>query len=218
MNRLKKYIVLDTETCGSIGYPLPYNISWNVCDKNGTVYRTRNYVVKEIFFGEPYRMKTCYYAEKLPQYYKAIKDGSIIVAKFTTIINRLLEDREYFKCDTISAHNARFDKRALENASDYLLHEVFSLPSITNIYDTMEMAKATICSLKSYQTFCTENNLLTPTGRIPSNAQALYCFLTNDPSFKEAHTALEDTLIEKEILKRCLASHKAMPKKIIAVY
>lgn len=217
-NRLKKYIVLDTETCGSIGSPLPYDCGWAVVDRYGNIYRTRNYVVKEVFFGEKELMKSCYYANKLPQYYEDIRNGERIVAKFETIMNRLCEDILTYNCAVITAHNAHFDKRVLENACCHILGSIFDLPSITEMYDTQIMAKETICKLKKYEKFCIENDLLTPTGRIPQNAEALYRFITNDPTFKEAHTGLADVLIEKEILKECLAKHKAMPKKVIAIY
>ena len=58
--RINYKLVLDTETCPvdkTIEEVLPsnmwtYDIGWAVVDKKGNVYRTRSYVVAEIFLDE----------------------------------------------------------------------------------------------------------------------------------------------------------------------
>ena len=39
---MKKYfIVLDSETCNTIEQPIPYDIGWVVCDRDGNIYERR---------------------------------------------------------------------------------------------------------------------------------------------------------------------------------
>ena len=66
---------------------------------------------------------------------------------------------------------------------------------------TQALAASTICQLQKYFNYCVKNNLLTSRGNIPTTAEAIYGFITDNPSFNEAHTALDDALIELEILK-----------------
>ena len=63
MDRRKNYyITIDTETCGSLGEPLVYDIGFTIHDKKGNIYESRSYVVSEIFYKEYKKMKTAYYA------------------------------------------------------------------------------------------------------------------------------------------------------------
>ena len=50
----------------------------------------------------------------------------------------------------------------------------------------------------------------TEKGNLKMSAEAVYCFLANDPYFKEAHTAEQDCIIEYEIYK---AIKKKVPRK-----
>ena len=75
--RKKYYVVLDTETANGIkegeklnlNYSLVYDCGFAVVDKTGKVYEMWSFINYDIFFGMSDSMKTCYYAEKLPQYF-----------------------------------------------------------------------------------------------------------------------------------------------------
>ena len=78
------------------------------------------------------------------------------------------------------------------------------------------MATDTIAKQKRYIAFCMKNGYMTkhkvPRPRV--TAEVLYKFFIQDVDYKEEHTALEDVLIEKEIVARCYRTHKAMRKKL----
>ena len=82
------------------------------------------------------------------------------------------------------------------------------------ICDTLKMARDVIGKMPSYKTFCKTYNLFTKNGKLSFTAENLYRFIINDPTFKEKHTALEDVLIEKEILAYCFKQHKKMRRKL----
>ena len=58
MDRRITYLMgVDTETCNGLvvnnkldlSQSLVYDMGWAVCDKRGNIYKTRSYVVREIF-------------------------------------------------------------------------------------------------------------------------------------------------------------------------
>ena len=119
-NRKTYYCVLDTETCPIVPSDkvdahnmLVYDIGYRIIDKQGTCYLERSFVVNEIFFGEYEKMLSSYYADKLPQYFKDIAEGTRVRKSFWEIRKILKEDLEKFNCSIISAHNAYFDYTAL---------------------------------------------------------------------------------------------------------
>jgi hypothetical protein len=82
-----------------------------------------------------------------------------------------------------------------------------------DLLDTMELSKVITYS-KDYTNYCIENKnrlnsvkescFITSSGRVRTTAQAIYCYLSNNSQFEEAHTGLEDIDIEIEIFKASL--------------
>ena len=214
IDKRKKYIcVIDTETCPIIPSDkvdahnmLTYDIGYQIIDKKGNVYIERSFIVDDIFFGEYEKMKSSYYSAKLPQYFYDIASGSRERASLIEIISQFKKDLKEYNCDTVSAHNARFDYYALKKTIEYLGYEkTYFFPYGIEIWDTMKMAQDTICKNKTYQYY-------TSTGRKSATAENLYKYITMNDDFVESHTALEDVKIESIILVKCLNSHKKMRK------
>lgn len=222
---------VDTETCNGImegsklnlDFSLVYDIGWSICDKKGNVLTdefgkpiTRSYVIYETFVGMKDVMQSAYYASKIPMYWEDIQSGKRELVRFFTMRKVLMNDLETYGVSAVFAHNARFDHRALNNTIRYITKSKFRyfFPKETEIWDTLKMARDVITKMPTYVKFCNEYNLLTPKGKIPANAQALYAFLTRNPDYQECHTGLEDVMIEKEIMAYCFRQHKKMRKKL----
>lgn len=224
--RIHYLIGLDTETCNGIliddkldlTQSLVYDIGWIVTDKRGRIYRTRSFVVKEVFYGMADVMTSAYYADKIPQYKEDIKNGTRSLASLYRIRKTLLEDISLYGVKNIFAHNAAFDVRALNNTIRYLTKSRFRwfFPWDVTIWDTLKMAKQVIGTQKSYQIFCAEHGYLTKhkKPRVRLTAEILYRYLTGDENFTESHTGLEDVLIETKILTHCIRQHKKMEKRL----
>ena len=72
---MKNFIILDTETTNSIDCPLMYDIGWTVWNADtDEILATKSFVVAEIFLDEQL-MESAYFIEKVPQYWKDIKNG-----------------------------------------------------------------------------------------------------------------------------------------------
>lgn len=210
--RIAYYMTIDTETANSTEYPLAYDLGLAICDKRGKIYETRSLVIADVYCNERDLMKSAYYAEKLPKYEEALKAGDRkMVSLFTA--KRIVHDLcKKYNVKAIMAHNARFDNRALNTTIRYITKSKsrFFLPYGIPLYDTMKMAKDTICKQKTFVRFVDEYNLRTPTGRIPSNANVLYKYISGNPDFEEEHQGLDDVLIEVQIFAKCMAQHKKM--------
>ena len=217
--RKKYFMVLDTETCPidresqevTPKNMLVYDIGYCVVDKQGNVYRTGSYIVSEIFFGEyNTKMQSSYYANKIPNYFNDIANGSRVVKTWSQISFILRKVIEEFDISVVVAHNARFDFGVLSNTKEYL-EEYPMLPYI-EWWDTLKMAKSILGNMPTYKRFCQENGYITSSGNCRFTAEVITRYIAKDKSFTESHTGLEDTLIEKDILAYCIKQHKKMDK------
>ena len=214
----------DTETCNIVatdkvtpGNNLTYNIGFHYMEPaTGKVLAEKSYIVEEIFFGEAERMKTAYYADKIPGYLSGIHSGEYIVKSFFEIMNELVHDCEKYGVTAIVAHNARFDVDALNTTARWLtgLNYIRALPQNIEIWDSMKMARDIFLPRPSYRKFCEENGYMTKhaTPRPRVNAETLYRFISNNLDFEEEHTALSDCRIEAEIILACYRAHKHFEK------
>lgn len=132
MGKIKKYLVLDTETASlpfinddkyknlklNIQYPLIYDIGWIIVDRRGNIYKKANYLVNEIFFDEQL-YKTAYYYDKKPLYYEELQKGNIKTNNWNEIVSELFEDLN--SCEIAPAYNCCFDfKKAFPFTEKYI--------------------------------------------------------------------------------------------------
>lgn len=216
MNRKKKYLVLDTETCNELSCPLVYDIGFAVCDKDGHIYEQGSYIIKEVFFGMADVMKSAYYANKISSYFVAISTGQINVCglwDIRRIIHKVCED---WGITEIRAYNAHFDVNALNNTMRYLTKSRcrYFLPYKMPIGCIWNMACNTLYNRPTFFKFCLENNLFSNRGNLSTSAETGYRYLTQDTDFEEKHTGLEDVLIEVQIMARCYKTHKKIENAV----
>ena len=220
--RINYRLVIDTETC-----PLDkkcsevksdnmwvYDCGWAIVDKKGNVYKTRSFVNADIFLREKNLMQSAYYANKIPKYCKDIQEGKRILTSWYIIRQVLLRDIQEYNISEIYAHNMRFDYGAINNTQRWLTKSKYRqfFPKDIIICDTLKMARNVIGKMPTYKRFCEENGYITKNNQLRFSAEILYRFISKDNSFREAHTGLEDVLIEKEILAYCYKQHKKMNK------
>ena len=210
--RKKYYVVLDTETCPidkdfegvSASNMFVYDCGFAVCDKKGNIYEEYSFVNRDIFFGEKSLMKSAYYADKLPQYYRDIKSGKRKLASLYEIRNTLSEVMKKYNTNIVIAYNARFDDVALNTTQRWETKSKYRwfLPYGTIVWDSMKMVQDVVAKTPTYIRFCNENGFLTKhkTPRPQIKAETVYRYITQDKDFIESHTGLEDVKIETAIL------------------
>lgn len=202
-----KVIVIDTETTNSLEEPICYDIGFAIVEKgSGEVLAHKSYVVADIFLDKEL-MGNAYFKEKIPQYWEEIKKGQRILTPFYKIaqeFRRLMKENDI---EEVYAHNMRFDYRSLNLTQRFITCSKFRyfFPYGTKICDTLKMARAILSKDEEYKKFCLANGYITKNKQVRYTAEVIYRYLTNNVEFVESHTGLEDVLIEKEILKHCLA-------------
>ena len=216
--RRNYYITIDTETCGDLGSPLVYDIGFTIHDKRGTIYERKSYVVREIFYGQWRMMKTAYYAEKIPMYKDGIKEGKWTVESFWAIRKEIFSLMREYRIKAVIAYNAGFDTRALNCTLNFLSKfetgQTF-FDERTTVWCSWGMACETIFRQRTFFKFANKEQWISEAGNVKTSAEIAHRYICREFGFEEAHTALEDALIETQIFAKCISCHKPMTKTIM---
>lgn len=218
-----RFLVLDTETANGqydekvakvdLSQSLVYDFGYAIVDTTGKVLLSRSFIIREVFCDKNL-MNSAYYKDKISRYWDDIKIYKTRrLVNFWTAYETFQNDIRKYNITFCSAHNALFDINALNNTIRVLTGSrvrYFFKYGLT-VLDTLRLAQNTICKREEYINFCWENGYLTrhKTPRVRATAEVLFRYLTNDISFIESHTGLEDVLIEKDILTECFKELKA---------
>ena len=212
----ERYLMfVDTETIGTLNVKesiLPFEIGMKIYDtEQDKVVKEKSYLVRK-FFNNKYIMLSTFSATKYPNYFEKLENDKRYKTMSVTDIARDIEKTiSRYAIKIMVAHNGNFDKTAISR-----LFEDFGTDNpLENIdlLDTMELSKVITFS-KSYAEYCIAHKdrlnsmkdscFITNSGRVRTTAQAIYCYITNNSEFEEAHTGLEDIDIEIEIFKKSL--------------
>ena len=205
-----KVIMFDTETTNDIECPFCYDFGFSILDTDdGEIIERHSYVVADIFCDKEL-MASAHFADKIPQYWTDIKNGTRMLRKWSTIRAIVREVMIQYDIDTVVAHNARFDYSSTATTQRYLTCSKwrYFFPYGTKFVCTLKMCKQVFGEDEDYIAFCEKNNYLTKQNKPRLTAEIVYRYLTNDLDFVESHTGLEDVEIETEIYLECI---KRMP-------
>lgn len=194
-------LMCDCETANTLDEPILYDFGAWLIDSEGRSYEKVNWVVKEAFLNKEL-METAYFRDKIPAYWQDIWAGKREVKSIWDVYRYLRDVKRRYPNVKFCAHNAAFDVKALRTSLRYLTKSFkrWMIPFNMEIYDTLRMARDTICKEEAYVKFCETNGYLTTQGKPQATAEVLYRFLTGDLTFEEAHTGLADVEIEAQIL------------------
>lgn len=199
-------MVIDTETANSVEQPLPYDFGWAVVDTNsGEIIETASYVCSEIFCDKT-MMEQAYFAEKIPAYWKEIKQGQRKLTSFLKIRKALWTYLKTYGIKQVCAYNMGFDRRATNNDTRFLTSSFLRwfFPYNVEFVCIWHMACTSFLNTSDYVNYATIHGFVSEAGNIQTSAECAYRFLTDDADFAESHTGLEDVLIEVAILLNCL--------------
>lgn len=219
---MKKFIVLDTEATNTgkenrarfgMGAQV-YDLGYVVADASGAIYYENNIIVADTF-NDAALMRSAYYADKLPQYYAALAQGSVKLMTMRDALKTLRADIRTYGIRDVWAYNAIFDRDALNSTVSTASNGFcdWALPYHCKWQDILKYAQTSITYTKKYRAWCEARELVTKTGIPRKTAQAVYQYLTGDDDYTEQHTALADARDELAILLACLKRKKKQPKK-----
>lgn len=207
MNKL----IFDTETI-SIDKPYCYNIGYVIISPDGEVLTRKEFVIEQIWNNRPL-FNSAYYAGKRPLYVSSMRGRKARLVKYGRAQAEMINDIKKYKVDGAYAFNSPFDDRVFEFNSDH--YNCRNTLDTIPVFDIRGYAMQFICNREDYQNFCEEHRevkgadgkslkFFTETGNYKTTAESVYCFLHNTAEFDEAHTALNDSEIETEILLECI--------------
>ena len=219
MSRKKNYYgIIDTETTGGLDNPLVYDLALTISDKVGNVTFSKMWLIEEILTNKK-KMKSAYYAEKLPLYRSMYKKDKNLLVPFKVAKQELNHALETYKVTFVSAYNLAFDLRALKYTNYKLDYESAGgwdmckfIAKKYQYVDIWSAACETLYQQRGYSKMADLYNWVTEYGNIKTNAECGYAYISKNYGYKEEHTALADTLIEKEILIRCLRTKQKYTK------
>lgn len=201
---MEKILIIDTETTNSLDDALVYDIGYMVVDYNGNIYHKGSFVNADIFCDKEL-MSVSYFVDKIPQYWKEIKNGTRTLTSFRNIKWTLRHIIKEYNIIKVYAYNCRFDYMSLATTQRYLTKSKwrYFFPYGTEFHDIFALSRHVLRKVNSYRNFCVKNNYLTSrnANRYTAEIVARYLF---DNSFTEEHTALADCEIEYKILLECL--------------
>lgn len=201
----KVYCTLDTETLGGATNPKnAYHIGGVIHDREGEIIAPFNLLVA-----------ACYDQIRDDDYHKAhfnayeemVKNGSATFVPTLEGAVALVESLfDYYGVDTVMAFNASFD--LIKGACSPLIEG-------RNFIDLWLMACETLAIRKKFSEFCHAHGLQSRSLKSCStSAETFYAYITGDPLYEEQHTAFEDSLIELEIFKACIAAKKKFRQNV----
>lgn len=197
------YCTLDTETVGGVANPTGmYNLGAVIHDKDGNIFATTSVLVMEHYEDIN---KDDYAKKNFPVYVERLVNGSISAvtteAEAVSIVRNLCH---FYGVKYVMAYNSGFD--FCKTVCRDLLDEF-------EFIDLYLMALQTITHQKGFDKFCHENNFIARSGKSCSTGvEAIYAYITGNPTFEEEHTALSDAMNEMAIFVKCYSLHKRFTK------
>lgn len=204
--KANRYLVLDTECVGLTNKSV-YDIAWRVVDKHNKVYVERSHVVEEIITNGRI-MHDAFYAKKIFSHYiPNLYHRNITMLPWNSIRELMLDDINTYNVNIFSAYNLGFDIAAIKHTNS-LFNSGKYLNTKVKLLDLWDLACSSILQQKQFIRVAVDSNWVSAKGNIQTSAEKAYAYITGDVSFVESHTALEDVIIESEILHRSLRQKK----------
>ena len=201
-------LVLDTETADLNGHV--YDVGYTITDRKGNIQASYNALVDEIFTDGD-KMLGAFYAKKLFSHYAPMLDSDKIkLTPWASIIGRMRGDILAHGVTTLAAYNLAFDRRVMRHTNK-LLGDGPIFQSPVKQLCIWRFACETKLNTQLYKDLAREQGWVSSAGNLKTGAEYAYRFCRGDWGFKESHTALDDALIETEILADCFASKKRIP-------
>ena len=216
------YMVLDTETASTwrgkcvAKAARVYDVGYMVVDsRTGESVCERSFAIRDTFANDKL-MHSCYYADKLPQYYAGMRDGTWECVSLHDAWETWQEDARRWHVRETWAWNVAFDRTALDATITAYSHGYVTswwdaVPRMETL-DVMSAAARTVLATERYRAWGRATGILTPSGNPSTTAEAAYRYMTGNTTFSECHTALEDARIEGWMLHRLRRSKHGVRK------
>jgi hypothetical protein len=200
--------VIDTETATLWGEVFDFGIV--IVNSKGTEVARYDAIVKEVFENVT-AMKKAFYFNKVDSFYQPnIRCKRMTLKSWRTICVEVSALCAKHRVSVVSAYNLAFDRRVI--AATNKKYNGFSMfPKGTKELCLWKFACHTELQSDEFEELAVKMGWVSEAGNLRTNAEVAYKFMTGNLSFSESHTALDDALIELDLLKLLMAKHKELP-------
>ena len=194
-------MIFDTETT-NLEKPFCYNVGYCIYDTDtDTTLVKKDFVIEQIWSNLPL-FSSAYYADKRPLYVNRMRARKVFLKKFGHVTREMINDIKNFNVVGAYAYNSPFDEKVFNFNCDWfkVINPFDTLP----IFDIRGYVHNKIAFTTEFQQFCDINGFYTESGNYSTTAETLFRYIADKIDFVEEHTALSDSTIELEILKKCV--------------
>jgi DNA polymerase III epsilon subunit-like protein len=208
----KNIAVIDTETaslCGEV-----FDIGVVICDKKGEILAKYEALNADVF-NNLATMKKAFYFGKVDTFYRPnLRCGRMTLKPWKLICKELNELFKMYDVGTVAAYNLAFDRRVIiETGKKY---GGFLAINNMQLLDLWRVSCETLLQQKTYKKLAVKMGWVSPAGNIKTSAEVAYRYGMGAWEFEESHTALDDALIETELLKKLFKLKKKINYGIVA--
>ena len=210
MKTRNNVMIIDTETVGTWGQPLVHDVGYVIIDRKFNILKKARFLVEELHIQAPWILASSEFYLKYEKDYKTARKHETIM-KWKDITKAIQKDMREYKVTTISTYNLAFDYRAIKYTEEMFKSNILSKildQKSKSLLCLFNLACETILQGEAYRNYAEQNNFFTEKGNIKTSAECAYSYITNNPEYKESHTALADAEDEKEILEYIIRNVK----------
>lgn len=211
-NQKTTIAVIDTETATLNGDVFDFGLV--ITNKKGEVLATYEALVAEVF-NDLAKMKKAFYFSKVDSFYMPnIRCGRMTIKPWATICKEVNKLFKIHNVDTVAAYNLAFDRRVIINTGK--ANNGFMAIHDKKLLDLWRVSCETLLQQKTYKKLATKLGWVSAAGNIQTSAEVAYRYGVGDWEFSESHTALDDALIETELLQKLFKLKKKVNYGIVA--
>jgi DNA polymerase III epsilon subunit-like protein len=147
-------------------------------------------------------MEKAFYFNKVDSFYRPnLRCGRMEVKRWATICEEVRELTTKHDINVVAAYNLAFDARVIKAThKKYNGSPMFSKP--VKQLDLWRVCCETLLQQKTFKKLAKKLNWISPAGNFRTNAQVAFRYGMGEWEFDESHTALDDALIETQIMAK----------------
>lgn len=200
--------VIDTETATLWGEVFDFGMV--IVNSKGKEVARYDAIVKEVYDNVK-QMQKAFYFNKVDTFYEPnLRCGRMVKKSWRTICLEVSALCSKHRVSVVSAYNLGFDRKVIQATNEK--YNGFSMfTKGTQELCLWKFACNTSLQSDAFEALALAQGWVSPAGNLRTNAEVAYKFMTGNLNFSESHTALDDALIELDLLKLLMVEHKELP-------
>ncbi len=213
-NKFKNICVFDTETCNTLEEPYIYDIAYTIVNNTSSSRNPllqRQLLILDVLNTGTVRENE--FADKQWHFYEKMLNDKNHLRQVVTLKQAVMiikADFDKYNVDSISAYNLKFDLNALKTTFKTFIPKWYEQGVMDKLFNNKHQIDLWLNTTKyitnslEFINYSVATSRLSLKGKIISNAENVYRFLSKDYWHTEEHTALKDVMLEADILKYLL--------------